>query len=154
MSRRRGAWLERACSLALLSGLLLLNGCGKAAGRLAFTGEGTQSASVPLAAGDVAFWTDVSLKYRMPALLVYRIELEQGGIRVASVECNALEQHVVKLGWIEVRVGGLRSISGSGQMLCSTHLAKAGLTKVRATLAFDYRPTTLNFEKADLVIKQ
>ena len=61
---RVGAWLETACSLSLLCGLLLLNGCGKAMGRLTFAAEGTQSAGAPLAASDVAFWTDLSLTGR------------------------------------------------------------------------------------------
>jgi hypothetical protein len=153
MSRRK-SWLEKARWLLLLSGLLLLNGCGKAVGRLSFAGEGTRSAAVSLAAGDVAFWTELALEYEKPAALSYHIELEQGGASVASVECDPLGRLDIKVGWAEAGVGNLRSVRGSGRMLCSAQIAKAGLTTVRASLAFSSRPTTLNFGKADLVLKQ
>jgi len=147
-------WPTNACWLSALAGLLLLSGCGKAVGRLGFAGEGTQSAALPLAAGDVAFWTDVSLDFEQPAALRYHIDLEQGGASVATADCDPLGQLSIKVGWVEAGLGGWRSISGSGKMLCSAHLAKAGLTTVRATLAFTTKPTTLTFRRADLVLKQ
>ncbi|HYP87541.1 MAG TPA: hypothetical protein VEQ59_05300 [Polyangiaceae bacterium] len=146
--------LDTALALSLLSVLLLLSGCGKAVGRLGFTAEGAQSAAVPLAAGDVDFWTDISLDFEQPAALSYHIELEQAGAVVARADCDPLGQLNIKIGWAESSFGNSRSLAGSGKMACSAHLPKAGLTNVRATLAFSTKPTTLTFKKADLVLKQ
>jgi hypothetical protein len=147
-------WRARARALSVLGGLLLSSGCGKAVGRLGFTGEGTQSAALPLVAGDIAFWTDVSLEFEQPAALRYHIDLEQGGVSVATADCDPLGRLSIKVGWVEAGLGGWRSITGSGKMLCSAHLSKAGLTTVRVTLAFTTKPTTLTFRRADLVLKQ
>ncbi len=146
----------RVVSLALalaLSGLALV-GCGKEVGRLPFSREATQSATVPLVAGRVDFWTDLSVSYEGPAALTYQIELEQGGNSVASVACEALGRHDRKLGWVEAGFGASRTLRGRGRMICSAQLPKSGLTEVRAKLAFTTTPRVATLERADLVIKQ
>lgn len=153
----RGPARKRLASLLLrlsLLSLLALAGCGKEIGRLPFTDEATLATSLPLAAGKVAFWTDLSISYEGPAALTYEIELEQAGHGVASVACEALGQHDVKVGWVETAIGSSHTLRGSGRMLCSAQLPKGGLTSVRATLAFTTRPRVLSLAKADLVIKQ
>ena len=134
--------------------VLLLAGCGKEAGRVPFSAPGKQSASVQLAAGDVAFWTDIDIKLDGPATLTYGIELKQGGSSVAKASCDPLGDMNVKIGWIETTFGESRSRRGSGKMSCSATLAKGGLTEVDAELAFGSKPTTFTLRKADLVLKQ
>ena len=149
----RAAPLNQMISLSLLSALALV-GCGKEVGRLPFAHESTRTASVPLAAGKVSFWTDLSVSYEGPAALTYQIELEQGGHSVANVACEALGRHDVKVGWIESGFGDTRSLRGNGRMVCSAQLPKAGLTDVRATLSFTTRPRVADLTRADLVLKQ
>ena len=132
----------------------LVAGCGKEAGRVPFAGEGTKATTLQLGAGDVAFWTDLDLKYEGPAALVYRVELQQGGASVATAVCDPLANLNLKLGWVETQLGGSHSVSGSGKMSCSANLAKAGLTTIQTTLEFTTRPATLTLTKADLVVKQ
>jgi hypothetical protein len=148
----------RKSPLPPIAALLLLAvasvGCGKEAGRLPFTGEGVQSASVELAAGEVAFWTDLDVQYDGAATLAYTITLSQGGAPVATAACNPLGRLPVKMGWVETNVNGAQSRKGSGKMECSATLAKGGPTTVQATLAFAQRPATVTLNKADLVLKQ
>jgi len=147
------ALLAQLLPLSLLSGLVLV-GCGKEVGRLPFSHEATQSAAVPLVAGKIDFWTDISVSYEGPAALTYQIELQQGGQRVANVACEALGHHDRKIGWVETGFGYSRSLRGSGRMICSAQLLKAGLTDVRAALQFTTRPRVATLVRADLVIKQ
>jgi hypothetical protein len=140
-------------TVALLS-TLLLAGCGKEAGRVPFVAEGTQSATMPLTAGDVAFWTDIDIQYEGDAVLTYRVDLLQGGSTVATAECPALGPMSMKVGWVETQFGASRSRSGNGKMTCSAQLAKSGPTIVQSTLAFDVRPLSVTVTKADLVVKQ
>jgi hypothetical protein len=133
---------------------LALAGCGKEAGRVPFSSEASKTATLQLAAGDVAFWTDLDIKYEGNAKLQYRIELLQGGANVASASCDPLGEMNVKVGWVETQWGSSRSRSGSGKMSCSANLAKGGPTDVAATLAFAVRPSKLDLKKADLVVKQ
>jgi hypothetical protein len=139
--------------VAGLAALALL-GCAKEVGRVPFSREGTNSASLPLASGRVVFWTELDLKYEGDAALKYRIDLLQAGSRVATAVCDPLAELPIKIGWFEMRRGAARSLSGHGEMACSANLHKAGPTTVEATLAFDIRPTALSLGKADLVIKQ
>ena len=133
---------------------LLLPGCGKEAGRVPFVAEGSNAATMPLEAGDVAFWTDIDVKYEGDATLAYRVDLLQGGSGVATAECQALGPMTMKVGWAEMQLGASRSRSGSGKMTCSAQLAKSGPTVVHATLGFGARPISVTLSKADLVVKQ
>jgi hypothetical protein len=139
--------------VALLS-ISLLTGCGKEAGRVPFATEGTKAVTMPLEAGDVAFWTDIDVKYEGAAALTYRVDLLQGGAGVATAECQALGPMSMKVGWVETQFGASYSRSGSGRMKCSAQLAKSGPTLVQTTLGFDPRPTSVVLKKADLVLKQ
>ena len=140
--------------LLLGLGLLLLVGCGKEVGRVPFSAEATASAPLQLAAGDVAFWTDLDIAYDGDASLEYRIDLLQGGASAATAVCDPLGQMNIKLGWVETHLGASSSRRGSGKMTCGATLAKAGPTIVQATLAFGVRPTAFALERADLVVKQ
>jgi hypothetical protein len=139
--------------VAVLSSVLL-TGCGKEAGRVPFAAEGTKAVTMPLAAGDVAFWTDIDIEYEGAPALTYRVELLQGGSSVAAAECEALGPMSIKVGWVETHFGASSSRSGNGRMKCSAQLAKSGPTVVQATLAFDPRPISVTLSKADLVVKQ
>lgn len=134
--------------------VLLLAGCGKEAGRVPFAAEGSKATTMPLEAGDVAFWTDIDVKYEGNATLAYRVDLVQGGSSVATAECQALGPMNMKVGWVETQVGASHSRSGSGKMACNAQLPKSGPTVVQATLAFGARPTSATLTKADLVVKQ
>jgi hypothetical protein len=134
--------------------VFLLAGCGKEAGRVPFAAEGSKAATMPLEAGDVAFWTDIDVRYEGNATLMYRVDLVQGGSSVATAECQALGPMSMKVGWIETQFGASHSRSGSGKMACSAQLPKSGPTTVQATLAFGTRPSTVSLNQADLVVKQ
>jgi hypothetical protein len=146
---KKSAW-----NLFSVGCLLLTTACGKEAGRVPFAAEDTKSVALQLEAGDVAFWTDLDVKYDGAADLAYTIELEQAGAAVGNAVCNPLGQLNVKLGWVETNFNGARSASGSGKMACGLSLAKGGVTNVRATLAVVTRPATFTLSKADLIIKQ
>lgn len=149
--------MTNSCSSFLLVAVIsgsFLAGCGKEAGRVPFVAEGSQTATLPLEAGDVAFWTDIDLRYEGEATLTYRIDLLQGGSGVAAAECQALGPMSMKVGWIETRSGASSSRSGSGKMACSAQLVKSGPTVVQATLGFGVRPSSFTLGKADLVVKQ
>jgi hypothetical protein len=137
-----------------LSSLVLLAGCGKEVGRVPFTGDGSGSAPLELQAGDVDFWTDISIEYQGDASLQYRISLEQGGAAVATATCDPLGRINVKTTWVETDLGSSHARSGMGKMGCSVKLAKGGPTTVKATLAFARKPPTMSLKKADLVVKQ
>jgi hypothetical protein len=139
--------------LAMIS-MPVLVGCGKEQGRVPFAGEGSHAATIPLEAGDVAFWTDIDLKYEGEAALTYHIDLLQGGSSVATAECEALGPMSMKVGWVETRVNSARSRSGRGKMECSARISKSGPTLVQATLAFSTRPGRATLGRADLVVKQ
>jgi hypothetical protein len=128
--------------------------CGKEVGRVPFAAEGTATASMPMAAGEVAFWTDIDLEYTGDATLAYTIALSQGGAKVASATCDPLGNIPVKTGWVETNVGAAHSRRGSGKMTCSATLPAAGPTTVTATLAFGRKPATLTLKKADLAVRQ
>jgi hypothetical protein len=132
----------------------LLAGCGKEAGRVPFAAEATNAATMALQAGEVSFWTELDIDYEGDAALAYRIDLLQGGSRVATAECQALGAMSIKMGWVETQLGSSRSRRGRGKMTCSAPLAKSGPTVVEATLAFDPRPVRVTLRKADLVVKQ
>ena len=119
-----------------------------------FSGEGTQSATLQLQAGDVAFWTELDVEYQGNALLEYRIDLSQGGASVATAACNPLGQMKIKMGWLETDFGASHSRRGSGKMACTASLTKGGPTTVEASLAFGLRPATVTLNKANLVLKQ
>src|SRR5687768_9513882 len=97
---------------------LLLVGCGKEAGRVPFAAEDTKSVTMPLEAGEVAFWTDLDVKHEGAAALTYRVDLLQGGSVVASAECQALGPMSMKVGWVETTFGASHSRSGNGKMAC------------------------------------
>jgi hypothetical protein len=143
-----------ALFLVTLSATSLLAGCGNEVGRLPFAGEDTKAVTMPLKAGEVAFWTDIDVKYEGGAALTYRVELLQGGSSVATAECDALGPMSMKVGWVETQFGASRSLSGNGKMSCSANLAKGGATVVQATLGFSARPTSATLNRADLVVKQ
>ncbi|MEI9937649.1 MAG: hypothetical protein WDO69_10560 [Pseudomonadota bacterium] len=149
--------------LALLGLLLLaslpltalsLVACDREVARLTFTSEGTQSATLSLAAGDVAFWTDLDVAYEGSAALGYQVELSQAGHRVATASCDPLGKMSVQLVWVDVERGAFHSRRGEGKMLCAATLPKAGPTLIQATLAFAVHPRTATINRADLVVKQ
>lgn len=129
-------------------------GCGKELGRVPFAAEGTQTGTVELAAGDVAFWTDIDIELEGAAALAYTVQLSQGGAPVATATCNPLGKLPAKIGWVETTFGSKHTRKGSGKMECSASVPKGGPTAVSATLAFSQRPATVTLRKADLVLKQ
>ncbi|HEY0462702.1 MAG TPA: hypothetical protein VGC79_00765 [Polyangiaceae bacterium] len=145
-----------ALGRVLLSALLVLPlvACGRRVGSVPFSSEGTKSTTLPLAAGNVAFWTDLDLAYEGPATLSYQIELRQGGRSVATASCDPLGKKSVELGWINFERAAFRSQRGQGKMLCSATLAKAGPTVAQAALTFGVHPLTASIQRADLVLKQ
>jgi hypothetical protein len=134
--------------------LLVVTSCGKEAGRVPFAAEGVHETSVALKPGEVAFWTDIDIKYEGDATLVYKVDLIQNGAPVASVACDPLGQLHVKTSWVETNNGPSHSRFGNGKMACSTTVASGGATTVRATLAFGRKPQKLSLNRADLVIRQ
>lgn len=140
--------------LLLLLSFSSLAACGSEAGRVPLSGEGAGTVTMPLKAGDVAFWTDLDFAYEGDAALAYRVELVQDGATVASAVCNPLGHLPMKMSWRETNIGSSHTRRGSGKMECTTKLAKAGPTTVKATLAFAQKPAGLALKKADLVIKQ
>jgi hypothetical protein len=138
----------------LLGAALLLSGCGKEVGRVSFSGEGSSSVETAMAAGRVAFWTDIDIAYDGPATLDYRVALVQAGSRVATAICNPLGPMSTKLVWVEAENGSAHSRAGRGKMACNATLPKGGPTTVEATLAFGVRPRRVTITRADLVVKQ
>jgi hypothetical protein len=134
--------------------LLALPACSKEVGRVSFSSEDTKRVELPLRAGEVAFWTDLDLKYEGPAELDYRVDFVQGGRPVASAVCDPLGPMSTQIGWFELDRGGQHARSGKGKMLCRVALAKGGATTVEASLAFRTKPSAFRFDKADLVLKQ
>ena len=143
---------KRILSIALLA--LSIAACGRQVGSVPFSDEGTKSATLPLTAGSVAFWTDLDVAYEGSGTLSYRIELSQAGRTVATTTCDPLGKMSVQLGWLDIQRGASHSSSGHGKMLCGATLAKGGPTLVQATLAFGVRPLTATIKQADLVVKQ
>lgn len=140
-------------SLATLLALLLV-ACGRNVGSVPFTRAGTNSATLPLAAGKVAFWTDIDVAYEGTATLGYEIELSQAGRRVATASCDALGKKSVELGWVSIERMDFHSHRGTGKMLCGATLASAGPTVVQAVLILGGHPLSATINRADLVVKQ
>ncbi len=140
--------------LLLAVASLALPSCGKEVGRVPFTAAGTSSATVPMAAGEVAFWTDIDLAYEGDAALSYQIDLSQGGAKVAATRCDPLGPLPVRESWVETNIGISHSRRGEGKMSCSAMLPAGGPTTVTATLAFSRRPASVTLRKADLVVKE
>jgi hypothetical protein len=143
--------MSKAC---LFAAALLLSGCGKELARVPFSGEGSNTVAATLAAGKVAFWTDLDVEYKGSAALEYRIALMQGGRRVATAVCDPLGRMSTQLAWVEIDRGAAHSRSGNGKMACSATLPKGALTTVEASLEFTARPLSATITKADLVVKQ
>lgn len=138
----------------LLLTLVAIAGCSKEMGRVPFAGEGTQSTSVTLKAGEVDFWTDIDLSYEGSGALAYDVTLAQGGKTVATASCDPLARLNVRTMWTETNVGSSHTRHGMGKMACSVTLPSGGATDVRATLAWRAKPTTAALKKGDLVVKQ
>ena len=134
--------------------LAALAGCGKEMGRVPFAGEGTQSTSATLKAGNVDFWTHIDLSYEGSGALVYDVTVTQGGSTVATAVCDPLARLNVRTMWTETNVGSSHTRHGMGKMACSVTLPSGGATDVRATLVWRVKPTTASMKRADLVIKQ
>ena len=134
--------MNRIVLLALAGSALL--SCGKELGRVPFTSVGMATATVPLAAGEVAFWTDIDLEYEGDASLAYQVELSQGGASVGSTTCDPLARLSVRESWSETNLGGSHSRHGTGKLGCSVTLAAGGPTTVKAhagLLAASRRPS-------------
>jgi len=142
------------CLLLAACALCSLTACGKEVGRVSFSSEDTKRVEFALRAGEVAFWTDLDLKYEGPAELDYRVDLVQSGRPVASAVCDPLGPKSTQIGWFELDRRGQHVRSGKGKMLCRASLAKGGPTTVEASLAFRTKPSAFRFGKADLVLKQ
>ena len=138
----------------LLGAPALLSCCGKEAGRLSFSSPGTNTSSLALKAGEVAFWTDLNVHYEGDPPLVYQVELAQGGQTVASAFCDPLVHREIDLGWLSLYNGASHSERGRGKMRCTAKLPASGPTTVQATLLVDPPGTAVTLTKADLVIKQ
>ena len=146
--------METRTLLLATSFVVLLAGCGKEVGRVPFTAAGKASATFPLTAGNVDFWTDIAIEYEGEASLQYLIALEQGGAKIGTAICNPLGHISVKTTWIQNDINASHARRGSGKMACSTKLAAGGPTTVQVTLALGGKPTSLVLTKADLVVKQ
>ncbi len=144
--------LRRGALVALL--LLVIPGCGKEIGRIRLPAEGSGAVQLALDAGEVNFWTDLSVEYEGDATLEYKIEVYQDGTSVGTTVCNPLGRLPAKTGWVETNVGSSHSRRGMGNMSCELKLPKGGPTTVKTTLAFGKKPTSVTLRKADLVIKQ
>lgn len=129
-------------------------GCGKEVGRVPFFSEGTGATTVELAAGKVAFWTDLDLKCDTRSRLAYEVALLQGGVAVANAVCDPLGNLSIKFGFLETWSGTSMSRSGRGKLSCEATLPAAGLTTVKSRLVSRGRPALCTIGKADLVIKQ
>ncbi len=141
-------------SLCFLAAVSFLAGCGKEVARVPFSSVGSSSAATTLAAGEVAFWTDLDVAYDGTATLDYDIALVQGGLPVAKAACAALGPKSISVGWFDFQRGSGHLQRGKGKMLCSATLPKAGPTTVEAALAFGTRPTRAAITRADLVLRQ
>lgn len=145
MSIRRGA---------LLLFFLALTACGREVGRVRLPAEGSGAVELTLDAGEISFWTDLSVEYEGEASLEYRIDVFQNGSSVGNAVCNPLGRLSVKSGWVETNVGSSHTRRGLGNMSCDLKLPSAGPTLIKTTLAFGKKPPTTLLRKADLVIKQ
>jgi hypothetical protein len=134
--------------------LFVLAGCGKEVGRVPFSSDGDGTSTVTLKAGEVAFWTDIDIEYTGSAALVYTVELEQGGAKVASVTCDPLGPLPAKTSWVETNIGDAHSRRGNGKMRCSATVPSGGPTVVNAKLAWSTKPATVSLKKADLALRQ
>lgn len=148
----------RALALAPLGlatlALALLSGCGKEVGRVPFAAEGKATGKATLAAGEVAFWTDIDLEYEGDAALGYEVELRQGGAKIADAKCDALGRFTTKTMWTESHLGSSHKRRGNGKMACKASVPAAGETEIAATLSFSQKPTSVTLRKADLVLRQ
>ena len=145
MSIRRGA---------LVLSLLAVSACGKEVGRVRLPAEGSGAVELTLDAGEVAFWTDLSIEFEGDASLEYRIDVFQNGSSVGTTVCNPLGHLSVKTGWVETNVGSSHTRRGMGKMSCELKLPSAGPTMVKTTLVFGKKAPTSTLRKADLVVKQ
>ena len=147
--------MRRIAKLTMvLVSVAALAGCGKEVGRVGFTAPGTSTATVPLSAGEVSFWTDIDIEWQGDGALGYVVELDQGGTKVATATCNPLARLSVKSSWVETNLGASHSRRGNGKMDCSVSVPSGGPTTVRATLAFGRKPPTFTLTRADLVVRQ
>jgi hypothetical protein len=131
-----------------------LAGCGTEVGRIPFSGEGTGAATVTLKAGEVAFWTDIDIRYEGSTSLTYDVTLSQGGSVVARTKCDPLGRIPAKTSWTETNLGSSHTRHGNGEMTCAATLPHGGPTAVDATLAFAPKPSSVSLAKADLVLRQ
>ena len=145
MSIRRGA---------LLLFILATTACGKEVGRVRLPAEGSGAVELTLGAGEIAFWTDLSIEYEGDASLEYRIDVFQNGSSVGKAVCNPLGHLSVKTGWVETNLGSSHTRRGMGNMSCDVKLPAAGPTVIKTTLAFGKKPGVVTLRKADLVIRQ
>jgi hypothetical protein len=135
---------------ALVLSILCLLGCGKEAGRVAFDGPGSKKSTVPLAAKEVAFWTDIDAEWDGSASAQYEVEFLQNGETIGSTTCDPLARASVRLSWVETNIGDHHTRRGQAKLGCALTIPTAGDTTVRAKL----RASNLTVRKADLVLKQ
>jgi hypothetical protein len=143
----RAAWV-------LTPFLVVLCACGNEVGRVPLAGEGTATTVSKLAAGEVAFWTDIDIEYEGDASLTYDVVLEQDGKAVAKTTCDPLARLSTKVSWVETNIGSKHSRRGKGKMACTATVPAAGQTTAKVTLAFGAKPKTVSLKRADLVLKQ
>lgn len=139
---------------ALLLSFLAIGACGKEVGRVRLPAEGSGAVELTLDAGEISFWTDLSIEYEGDASLEYRIDVFQNGSSVGKTVCNPLGRLSVKTGWVETNVGSTHTRRGMGNMSCELKLPSAGPTVVKTTLVFTKKPPNATLRKADLVVKQ
>jgi hypothetical protein len=134
--------------------LLMLASCGKEAGRVPFRGEGSDMRTIMLKPGHVAFWSVMDIEFEGKGELLYTIDLEQGGAKVASVTCDALGFHPAETNWSYMDIGDRHQWRGNAKMDCHANLVSGGSTTVNAKLAFGTKPSNVTIRKADLELRQ
>jgi hypothetical protein len=126
---------------------------GKELGRIRFAGPGSGSATLPLAAGEVAFWTDLDIHYEAVPPLAYQVDLSQAGRQVASASCEPLGSKSVTLGWLSTFDGVTHLERGRGRMSCTASVPTSAATTIQATLELEPQ-SNVALKRADLVIRQ
>lgn len=126
---------------------------GKELGRIRFAGPGSGSATLPLAAGEVAFWTDLDIHFEAVPPLAYHVDLSQAGRQVASASCEPLGSKSVMIGWLSTSDGVTHLERGSGRMSCTARVPTSAPTTIQATLELEPQ-VNVALKRADLVIRQ
>ena len=127
---------------------------GTELGRVPFAASRTSSVTLPLKAGEVAFWTDLDIQYEGAPPLVYHVELSQAGAVVGAATCDPLSSMSLKINWLSTSDGVTHLERGHGQMSCTASVPASAPTTILATLEVNRRGGTVALKHADLAIRQ